>query len=47
MAYQKGRRATTEGDRVHHHGGNLPNPGQASNVPMDADPECDDINEIS
>jgi hypothetical protein len=40
MAYQKNRRATTEGDRAH----NLPNPGQASGLPIDADPECDDIN---
>ena len=47
MAYQKGRRATTEDDRrsqPQKQGSNLPNPGQASNLPMDADPECDDIN---
>lgn len=42
MAYQKGRRATTEGDRQN--SSNLPNPGSQSNLPMDADPECDDIN---
>jgi hypothetical protein len=44
MGYEKGRRATTEGDRPSNAGQNLPNPGQASGLPMDADPECDDIN---
>ena len=43
MAYQKGRRATTEGDRGAS-APKLPNPGQPSNIPMDADPDCDDIN---
>ena len=42
MAYQKGRRATTEGDRMA--GSTLPNPGSSHNLPIDADPECDDIN---
>ena len=42
MAYQKGRRATTEGERQT--STTLPNPGSQSNLPIDADPECDDIN---
>jgi hypothetical protein len=41
MAYQKGRRATTEGERQT---AALPNPGSQHNLPIDADPECDDIN---
>ena len=38
MAYHQNRRAVTEGDR------NLPNPGENHNLPIDADPECDNIN---